>query len=267
MSTRRVLITGAGSGLGQAMARRYAARGDRVAVVDRDFERAQQTLSELPGQGHLALPADVADDASMAALRQRIEAEWGGVDVLYNNAGIASGGPLASSSMEEWNRVLQINLLGVVRGCLAFLPGMLARAQGQIVNTASFAGLAGAPNMMSYGVSKAAVVALSEQLRAEAEPQGVRVSVICPAFFQTNLLQSFEGDARVRGFAEKMMRHAVDSLDGVADAVFAAAERGEFLILPTRREPWRWRFKRWFPTLYYRQLRQMARQMAAAGKR
>src|SRR3546814_1320155 len=93
---------------------------------------------------------------------------WPGVvDVLINNAGIASGGPLIGTDMGEWHRLLNINLLSVVRGCQAFLPAMLAAGRGQIINTASFAGLAGAPNIMTYGVSKAAVVTLSEQLRAE----------------------------------------------------------------------------------------------------
>jgi NAD(P)-dependent dehydrogenase (short-subunit alcohol dehydrogenase family) len=258
MTQRRVLITGAGSGLGQALAQRHAARGDRVACVDRDGERAEATRAALPGSGHLAFTADVGLDDSMNALRDAVLAAWGGVDLLYNNAGIASGGSMASSSMEEWRRLLDINLLGVVRGCLAFLPGMLAQGSGQIINTASFAGLAGAPNIMSYGVSKAGVVALSEQLRAEVVDRGVRVSVICPAFFRTNLLQSFDGDPRMKPFAQKMMDASDDSLDSVADAVFAAVARGDFLILPTRREPLRWRLKRWFPEFYFRKVRQLA---------
>jgi short-subunit dehydrogenase len=150
--------------------------------------------------------------------------------------------------------VLEVNLLGVVRGCKAFLPGMLERKRGRILNTASFAGLAGAPSIMSYGVSKAAVVALSEQLRAEVEGTGVSVSVACPAFFQTRLLENWRGSERMKGFAEKMMKGGRDSLDSVADRVFAAAECGEFLILPTRAEPMRWRIKRWFPKMYFRKL-------------
>lgn len=255
MTQRRVLITGAGSGLGLALALRHARVGDRVACVDRDAARAENACRSLPGAGHGAFTADVASDASMDALRDAVIAQWGGVDVLYNNAGIASGGAMAVTCMDEWRRLIEINLFGVVRGCLAFLPGMLACGRGQIVNTASFAGLAGAPNIMSYGVSKAGVVALSEQLRAEVEDQGIKVSVICPAFFRTNLLESWQGDPRMKKFGEKMMDSSVDSLDGVADAVFAAAQRGDFLILPTRREPMYWRIKRWLPEFYFRRLR------------
>jgi NAD(P)-dependent dehydrogenase (short-subunit alcohol dehydrogenase family) len=254
MSQQRVLITGAGSGLGRALALRHAARGERIACVDLLAERAEETRAMLPGDRHLALCADVGDDASMTALQRQVDAAWGGVDLLYNNAGIASGGAMVDTTMDEWRRLLEINLLGVVRGCRAFLPGMLAARHGHIINTASFAGLAGAPSIMSYGVSKAAVVALSEQLRAECAGSGVAVSVLCPAFFQTNLCQNWVGDPRLRGFATKMMEKSTDSLDAVADRVVAAVARGEFMILPTRAEPLRWRIKRWFPELYFRRL-------------
>ena len=149
-----------------------------MACVDLLAERAEAAAAALSGDGHLAHVADVGDDASMHSLHERIEREWGGLDVLVNNAGIASVGPMVETTMEEWRKVLDVDLVGVVRGCRLFLPAMLAARSGQIVNTASFAGLAGAPGMMTYGVAKAAVVALSEQLRAETHHHGVRVSVI-----------------------------------------------------------------------------------------
>lgn len=254
MAGRRVLITGAGSGLGQALAKRYAADGARVACVDLDGARAEATRAMLPGGGHLALCANVGSDEAMEQVHERIAAEWGGLDVLVNNAGIATGGAMVDTTMQEWRNALEINLLGVVRGCRLFLPAMIAAGRGHVVNTASFAGLAGAPSIMSYGVSKAGVVALSEQLRAELEGTGVRVSVLCPAFFQTNLLESWQGNPRLKVFAEKMMKTSPDTLDGVADNIFAAVGRGEFLVLPTRDEPMRWRLKRWFPGFYFKQL-------------
>src|SRR5690606_33176960 len=140
--------------------------------------------------------------------------------------------PLLDAPIAEWREALEINLLGVVRGCLAFLPGMVERHAGQVLNIASFAAIAGAPNIMSYGVAKSGVLTLSEQLRAEMAAHGVTVSVACPAFFRTNLLQSWRGSERMRGFAERMMETSADSLDEVADRLFAAAERGDFLILP-----------------------------------
>ena len=263
MSRRRVLITGAGSGLGQALAKRYAATGARVACVDLDGARAEATRAALPGDGHLALSANVGNDEAMEQVHERIVGEWGGLDVLVNNAGIATGGAMVDTTPQEWRNVLDINLMGVVRGCRLFLPGMIAAGRGQVINTASFAGLAGAPSIMSYGVSKAAVVALSEQLRAELHGTGIRVSVLCPAFFQTNLLESWQGNPKLKGFADRMMKTSPDTLDGVADKVFAAVERGEFLVLPTRNEPMRWRLKRWFPNLYFSQLVKLVKARAA----
>jgi NAD(P)-dependent dehydrogenase (short-subunit alcohol dehydrogenase family) len=254
MTGRRVLITGAGSGLGLALARRHAARGDAVACVDLHGGRAEAACASLPGAGHAAFTADVGSDAAMHALRDAVLSQWGAPDVLINNAGIASGGTLLESTMDEWREVFEINLLGVVRGCQAFLPAMLARKSGRILNIASFAALAGAPAIMSYGVAKGGVLTLSEQLRAELHDSGVSVSVACPAFFQTNLLQSWRGSERMKTHAAKLMARSDDTLDGVADRIFAAFERDRFLILPTQGAAARWWLRRWFPSLYFRQL-------------
>lgn len=265
-NARRVLITGAGSGLGLALAHRYARSGARVACVDLLADRAVAAATALSGTGHLAHAADVGDDASMQALHDRIQQEWGGLDVLINNAGIASVGPMVETTMEEWRKILDVDLVGVVRGCRLFLPGMLAARKGQIINTASFAGLAGAPGMMTYGVAKAAVVALSEQLRAETHYHDVRVSVICPAFFRTNLLETAFASDKVKAKVIKLMDTSPDTLDGVADKVFASAERGEFMIIPTKREPMRWRLKRWLPSVYFRMILKLAGQRAATPR-
>src|SRR5213083_2140038 len=106
---RRVLITGAGSGLGQALAHRYARAGDRVACVDLDEPRSEATRSHLPGSGHLALAADVGSDEAMEQLQATIQREWGGLDVLVNNAGIASGGSMVDTTMAEWRRILEVD--------------------------------------------------------------------------------------------------------------------------------------------------------------
>jgi NAD(P)-dependent dehydrogenase (short-subunit alcohol dehydrogenase family) len=254
VTQRRVLITGAGSGLGLALAQRHARHGDAVACVDLDRARADAACASLAGTGHLACAADVGSDESMQALADDVRAVWGGVDVLYNNAGIASGGAMTDTTMAEWRQVLEIDLLGVVRGCRLFLPAMLAAGRGRIVNTASFAGLAGAPGIMTYGVAKAGVVALSEQLRAEVSAKGVQVSVVCPSFFRTNLMETAIGNDRIKKMALALMDASTDTCDSVADTVFAQAEAGRFLILPTRHEPMRWRFKRWFPEAYFRKL-------------
>ncbi len=254
MGSSKVLITGAGSGLGLALAQRHAACGDAVACVDIDATRAQAARASLPGDGHAAFVADVGSDIAMDALRATVLSQWGAPDVLVNNAGIASGGSLLESDIAQWRDVLEINLLGVVRGCQAFLPAMLERKSGRILNIASFAALAGAPSIMTYGVAKAGVVTLSEQLRAELHGSGVSVSVACPSFFKTNLLQNWRGSEQMKGHAAKMMSRGTDTLDGVADRVFDEFARGRFLILPTRGAAAHWRFRRWLPSLYFRKL-------------
>ncbi len=251
---QRVLITGAGSGLGQALALRFAQHGAQVACVDIQAERTQTTLAMLAGSGHAAFVADVGNDESMQALADKVLAEWGVPDVLINNAGIASGGDVLETPMSEWRHLWEVNVLSVVRGTRLFLPAMLKRGSGHVVSTASFAGLAGAPGLMTYGVSKAAVVAFSEQLRAECHGTGIAVSVICPAFFKTNLMQSTVGTEKIKHLGQKMMDRSPDSLDQVADRIFADIAKQRFLIIPTKNEPMLWRIKRFFPNWYFKEL-------------
>jgi len=258
MANRRALITGAGSGLGRALAERYARAGYAIAVADIRLDRAQETVAALGGAPHLALEVDVASDESFAALRERLMREWDSIDLVINNAGVASGGGLLDTDMAEWQWMLNINLLGVVRGCREFAPWLVRQGRGRIINTASFAGLAGAPNIMSYGVAKAGVVMLSEQLRAELHGKGVQVSVVCPSFFKTNLCENFKGTAGMKATATRLMEKAPESAADIATAVFEQAERGVFLILPTSAERLRWRLKRWLPGVYFRKLLQMA---------
>jgi NADP-dependent 3-hydroxy acid dehydrogenase YdfG len=266
MAQATVLITGAGSGLGRALARCYAAAGYAVGCADIRLDRATDTAAELGGDPHVPFECDVGDDASIEGLRDAVFARWPALDVLINNAGVASGGTLIDSTPSEWQWMLNINLLGVVRGCRAFLPAMLRRRSGHIINTASFAGLAGAPGLMTYGVAKAGVVALSEQLRAELHPHGIAVSVICPSFFKTNLCENFQGNARMRDTALKLMDKARESAEDIAAAVFAEAERRRFLIVPTARERWLWRLKRLLPAYYFKKLIEIAEVRAAMGR-
>lgn len=254
--SKSVLITGAGSGLGRALALRYAAIGHRVGVADLNHERAEAVRAEIEAAGGraLAFHVDITSDHAWTLLREQVNSTWHGLDVLINNAGVASGGATLEASIDDWRWMLEVNLLGVVRGCKTFAPDMLTRGSGQIINIASFAGLAGAPGLSSYGVAKGGVVTLSEGLRGEFEPRGLKVSVVCPAFFKTNLLENFRGSERMRKTAAKLMEDARETADDIARAIIEAAERGVFLIIPTATERSRWRIKRWFPEFYYRQV-------------
>jgi NADP-dependent 3-hydroxy acid dehydrogenase YdfG len=253
-----VVITGAGSGLGRAFARLYAAQGARVACADLLPERAAETVAMLAGDGHLALAVDVGDDASVQALADAALEAFGRVDLLINNAGVSSGGGVVESAVDDWPWVININTLGVVRGCRAFVPAMRRAGRGHVLNIASFAALAGAPDIASYAVSKVGALMVSEGLRAELHGSGVKVAVACPAFFPTRLLESMRcPDENTRRMASKLMQSSTETPDSIAEAIAAQLARGRFLIIPTFRERMLWRFKRWFPEWYFRKLMQM----------
>ncbi len=258
MDQKRVLITGAGSGLGRALAFRFAENGWRVACADIRLDRAQDTVRLITGfgVGAMALNVDVGDDASVDEMRDEVLAAWEGVDVVVNNAGVASAGALAQTSLDDWRWTLNINLMGVVRGCRAFVPVMIEQGQGHIVNIASFAGIANAPRMAAYSASKAGVISLSECLRGELAlaNSAVRVSVVCPAFFQTNLMDTSRAPNADKAMASKLMANSKDAADDVAARIYRGVQRGDFLILPTQAEPMRWRIKRFAPELFFRKL-------------
>jgi len=263
MQQRRVLITGAGSGLGRALAFCFAENGWRVACADINIDSANDTVRLLTefGVGAMALWVDVADDASVEEMRDEVLAAWDGVDIVINNAGVASAGTVADTSLEDWQWTLNINLMGVVRGTRTFLPVLLKQGDGRIVNIASFAGIANAPHMGAYSASKAGVISLSETLRAELAlvATNVKVSVVCPAFFKTNLMSTSRAPDKDRAMAEKLMAMSTDSADDVAAAIYRGVLRGDFMILPTKAETMRWRTKRFLPDLFLRKMLQAYR--------
>ena len=263
MEQRRVLITGAGSGLGRALAFVFSENGWRVACADINIDSANDTVRQITqfGVGAMALWVDVGDDSSVEEMRDEVLAAWDGVDIVINNAGVASAGAVAETSLEDWRWTLNINLMGVVRGTRAFLPVLLRQGRGHIVNVASFAGFANAPHMSAYSASKAGVISLSETLRAELAltAGGVKVSVVCPAFFKTNLMVGARLPDKDRALCQKLMEAARESADDVAAAVYRGVMRGDFLILPTKAETLRWRIKRFAPDLFLRKLLQAYR--------
>jgi len=263
MDQRRVLITGAGSGLGRALAFCFAENGWRVACADIRLDRAQDSARLITefGVGAMALQVDVGDDAAVEEMRDEILAAWDGVDVVVNNAGVAAAGGMAETTLEDWRWTLNINLMGVVRGCRAFLPVLLEQGHGHIINIASFAGIAHAPRMGAYSASKAAVISLSETLRGElaVARSAVKVSVVCPAFFPTGLMEGSRAPDKDKAIAQKLMNTSGDNADTVAAKIYRGMQRGDFLILPTRHEPMRWRLKRFLPELFFRKLVEVVR--------
>ncbi|MGW0812646.1 SDR family oxidoreductase [Streptomyces viridiviolaceus] len=186
-----VLVTGAGSGIGRATAFAFAEAGARVVAVDRDAESAARTaeLSCLVGAPDAwAETVDVSDGQAMEKLAEKVATEYGVVDVLVNNAGIGLSGSFLDTTPEDWKKVLDVNLWGVIHGCRLFGRQMAERGQGgHIVNTASAAAFQPSKVLPAYSTSKAAVLMLSECLRAELAGQGIGVTAICPGLVNTNI--------------------------------------------------------------------------------
>jgi NAD(P)-dependent dehydrogenase (short-subunit alcohol dehydrogenase family) len=245
------VVTGGASGIGFAMARRFAADG--LAVVIADVERAalDRAVAELASSGAEAYGrvTDVRDPEAMEALALEVWKRNGRVDVLCNNAGVATLGRIADQTLADWEWVLGVNFWGVLHGIRAFLPKLqTAGRPAHIVNTASLAGLVDGPMLAPYFVSKHAVVSLSEclylELQAESSPIGV--SVLCPGFVRTSIMDSSRNRSGGPSEAEQLQRSGASQLDQlmrfgittgmdpseVADKVFSAVCHGRFWVLP-----------------------------------
>ena len=250
-----IAITGAGSGFGAALAHRYAADGWNVAVTDIDENRARQTLFEIERHGgnNFSMQLDITDSEQWQTLEDTVMTSWGGLEVLVNNAGVAAAGNVEETSMEDWAWVLDVDLMGVVRGCHQFAGIMKRQRKGHIVNISSFAGLSGLPFIAAYGVAKAGVVALSEALRAEMHPFGVGVTVACPAFVKTGLLDSFrETKPGTKARVTRWMENSGITADQIAQEIADAVRENTFLLLTHDQTRSAWRMKRWFPERYYK---------------
>jgi NAD(P)-dependent dehydrogenase (short-subunit alcohol dehydrogenase family) len=187
----RVLVTGAGSGIGRATALAFAAEGAHVLAVDIDADAAELAAKECSALGPEASAhrLDVADRDAVLALARDVHADGGALDVLVNNAGVGVSGGFAETSLEDWDWILGINLMGVIFGCHAFGPAMVERGRGHIVNIASALGYTPRATEPAYCTTKAGVLALSRCLRAEWGPAGVGVSAICPGVINTAIVR------------------------------------------------------------------------------
>jgi NAD(P)-dependent dehydrogenase (short-subunit alcohol dehydrogenase family) len=250
VSGKRVFITGGASGLGRALAERYARAGWRVCVGDIHAARGAETAAALKAAGATAefLHCDVTRDEDVDAAAAWLERTWGGVDVAFNNAGVAVSGPVEDVPLADWRWIVDVNLLGVVRGCRTFAALFKRQGHGHLVNTASMAGLVHPPLMGPYNATKAAVVALSETLHVELAPHGVAVSVVCPTFFRTNLLETARcPDPKQRERAARLVAESPRGADQIADVVFRGVARRRFRILTETEGRAAWAMKRWLP--------------------
>ena len=215
---RIAVVTGAGSGIGRATAAALAREGADLVLADVNDDRLEESRSEIGklGRKALAVHTDVSKRGDVQALFDKSIAEMGRVDILMNNAGVHISGPVEKIPLADWEWIIGINLWGVIHGVSVFLPHMLERGSGHIINTASMAGLLGmADPSIPYTTTKFAVMGLSESLAVYLRMKGIGVTVICPGLVQTNII---EGARRIP---------VGDGFDPLRDALSEAFMRGE----------------------------------------
>jgi NAD(P)-dependent dehydrogenase (short-subunit alcohol dehydrogenase family) len=234
------VVTGGGSGIGRATALLLAHHGAVVHLADLNAEGAGKAVREIEAAGGTATAhaLDVSDPDAVEAFAEKIFAAEGHVDVLHNNAGIGFGGTIESTTIEDWQRVIGVNLLGVAYGIQAFVPRMLRQGRpASVVNTASQAGLTPSPKMAPYCASKYGVVGLTESLNAELSKRGLHFSAICPGIIDTPIIATgiMRGDvAEKQGKLTEFYDKRGVSPDEVAQAVLRAIEK-HILIVPVPR--------------------------------
>jgi NAD(P)-dependent dehydrogenase (short-subunit alcohol dehydrogenase family) len=215
MDGLRALVTGGASGIGLATARRLAELGAAVAVLD---------LAAEPPEGLALVQADVADDAAVRAAVAQASAALGGLDILVNNAGIGAQGGVSDNDDEEWHRVYDVNVVGMVRVTRAALPALRASSHGAIVNTSSIAATAGLPDRVLYSASKGAVLSMTLAMAADLLPEGIRVNAVNPGTADTpwigRLLERTDDPQAERAALNARQPHGrLVSADEVAGAI------------------------------------------------
>jgi NAD(P)-dependent dehydrogenase (short-subunit alcohol dehydrogenase family) len=236
------IITGGASGIGKAIGQEIAQRGARVILADLDGEKAEQAAQGIIQAGGRARAelVDVCDAAQVKALVERAFSQEGSLDYMFNNAGIALFGEVRDMTLEQWERILRVNLHGVVHGVASAYPRMVKQGSGHIVNTASMAGIAPTPGATAYAMTKHGVVGLSTSLRGEGAALGVKVSVVCPGLIDTPIKDAL---TYLNLDKQKMLQHPAIKLHPVEDCarvVVRGVERNRAIITvtPFARRAW-----------------------------
>ena len=227
---KTVIVTGSGSGIGAATARRFAREGAFVVLNGRTREKLDRTAADLDPQRTLVQPGDVSDQASAEALVAAALARFGRLDVLVNNAGVAPTGPFLEASIEDWRKVMASDVDGVFFCTRAALPNLIDK-RGSIVNVSSVSGLGGDWNMSFYNAAKGAITNLTRSLALELGEKGVRVNAVNPSFTFTDLTQDMKDDAALmRKFADRIPLGRGAEPEEVADVIaFLASHDARFV--------------------------------------
>ena len=265
---KRIFITGGASGLGKEIAMLYANKGYKVCIGDVNFERGLEAEAELRRLADDAfyIQCDVTSIDDLEKVKSALVSKWGGVDIVVNNAGVGgTAGLIEDISLEDWDWVIDINLKGVVRGCKVFTPLFKDQKSGYFVNIASCAGLMNAPMMSNYNVTKAGVISLSETLRIELEPFNIGTSVVCPAFFPTNLTENLKSTmgGGVQNRVNKLMKRSGVTATQVAQDIVEAVDKKQFLVVTHRLEKNLWKLKRHWPDGFVFLMKKQAKKLFA----
>jgi NAD(P)-dependent dehydrogenase (short-subunit alcohol dehydrogenase family) len=175
---------------------------------------------------------------------------WGGVDMVFNNAGIATAGAIDELSLEDWRRTIDIDLWSVIYGCKIFVPILKSQGGGYIVNTASSAGTLAGPEMAAYNVAKAGVVSLSETLKTELSKDNIGVSVVCPTVFVTSLGDTMTGERKMEDNLIRQLEKSKVTADDIVDDIMRSIDKNRLYVITQPDARWGWRIKRFFPELY-----------------
>jgi NAD(P)-dependent dehydrogenase (short-subunit alcohol dehydrogenase family) len=203
---KTVVVTGAGSGIGRATALACARAGAQIAACDVDQARLDALVRELGDRALVVRKVDVADRGQMKAFADAVHAVVAGADVVVNNAGVAVAGTFVDTSLDDWDWLVGINLRGVVHGCHFFVPRMVDRRSGHVINIASILGMCSAPNATAYVASKFAVLGFTRSLRAELAPHQIGVTAICPGMIATSIM----ADSRMSSAFSRRRSRVVD---------------------------------------------------------
>ncbi len=271
LKEKTVLVTGAAGGIGRATALAFARQGSRLALVDIDGERLSETEADVKALGAecRSFVLDVASEDHVGELASGTKAQFGGIDVLVNVAGVAIGGDIADTTLDDWHWILGVNLRGPINTINAFLPGMIERGSGHVVNIASVGGLVGVPGLGAYCTTKFALVGLSEALSYEARDWNVGVTVVCPGLTNTGIYERMRylGVSRekaVRLFG-RLTRRCMSS-EKTAELIVRAVKSDRFLLVTTAHGRLGYYTKRLSPGLTRLVLRQGRRAQNAVNR-
>ncbi len=253
MSGKTVVITGAAGGIGSALARRFGRAGARVALLDLDAGRLDALAVELDGLGieSMAAVCDITDREDCDRAVGKVIDAWGGVDVLINNAGLTHLSPFAETDISVYHKLMDVNVFGAINATHAALPSLLQR-RGTVVAMSSVAGFSPLPTRTGYSAAKHALHGLFDTLRAELEPQGLKVLIVCPGFTKTDMASRALGaDGSVGGHRRTTVGTHADPAD-VADEIFRALLKGRRLLVMSRVGKLAFVLWRVWPALYQR---------------